>query len=130
MAPWPPRCPPPRSRAHARWETSPRRAAPTRQPTKIPPTQPRYCSSDLWAGNAAASAATFGYSFRGSRIISAVIQDLVTSKGMGSVAGSRLLFAGCSAGAIGAMNNLERVAAMVPGNVQARQLAAPSQGRC
>ena len=38
--------------------------------------------------------------------------------GLGSKQGTRLLFGGCSAGAIGAMNNLESVASTMPGNVQ------------
>ena len=52
-----------------------------------------------------ASAATFGYEFRGSRIVAAVMQDLMQRHGLGSKDGTRLLFGGCSAGAIGAMNN-------------------------
>jgi len=73
----------------------------------------KYCSSDLWSGDAPASSATFGYQFRGSRIVSAVITSLVQKRGMGSVPGSRLLFGGCSAGAIGAMNNLDAVVDLV-----------------
>jgi hypothetical protein len=65
----------------------------------------RYCSSDLWSGDVGASAATFGYEFRGSRIVAAVMQDLMQRHGLGSKDGTRLLFGGCSAGAIGAMNN-------------------------
>ena len=77
----------------------------------------KYCSSDFWSGDAGPTAATFGYSFRGSRIVAAVISDLVASQGLGAAAGARMLFAGCSAGAIGAMNNLEAVALMVPSTV-------------
>jgi hypothetical protein len=78
----------------------------------------KYCSSDLWSGDVGASAATFGYEFRGSRIVAAVMQDLMQRHGLGSKQGTRLLFGGCSAGAIGAMNNLEAVASAMPGNVQ------------
>lgn len=72
----------------------------------------KYCSSDLWSGNVGASASTFNYSFRGSRIVAAVITDLLTNQGL--AAGDSLLFGGCSAGAIGAMNNLDAVAAQLP----------------
>ncbi len=38
--------------------------------------------------------------------MTATITQLVTSFGMGKTAGQRLLFGGCSAGAVGAMNNV------------------------
>ena len=66
----------------------------------------RYCSSDIWSGDAPASNNTFGYTFRGSRIVAAVMNGLMAKQGLGSKPGTRLLFGGCSAGAIGAMNNL------------------------
>ena len=91
--------------------------APCLFPCPAPPPD-RYCSSDFWSGNAGASAATFGYSFRGSRIVAAVMQDLQQSLGLGKVPGTRLLFGGCSAGAIGAMNNIEAVAAAAPPGVE------------
>jgi hypothetical protein len=78
----------------------------------------RYCSSDIWSGDAPASNATFGYTFRGSRIVAAVMTGLMKTQGLGSKPGQRLLFGGCSAGAIGAMNNIEAVAAMMPATVQ------------
>ena len=79
----------------------------------------QYCSSDFWSGNAPGSADTpLGLNFMGSVIVQSVIQDLVATQGLGSEAGARLLFSGCSAGAIGAMNNLERVIALVPPTVQ------------
>ena len=71
----------------------------------------KYCSSDLWSGDVAASDATWGFNFRGARIAAAVITSLATSYGMGATPGQRLLFGGCSAGAIGAMNVLDAVAA-------------------
>jgi hypothetical protein len=74
----------------------------------------------MWSGTADASADTFGFWFHGSHVVSAVIDSLINDKGMGSVPGTRLLFGGCSAGAIGAMNNLEAVAAMVPPTVEVR----------
>ena len=65
-------------------------------------------------GDVGASNETFGYAFRGRRIIKAAIEQLVTQHGMGSVAPGttappRLLFGGCSAGARGAMVNLDFV---------------------
>ena len=68
----------------------------------------KYCSSDLWAGALPASQANpGGFAFMGSRIVSGVISALVANHGLG--AGHRLLFGGCSAGAIGAMHNLDAV---------------------
>ena len=72
----------------------------------------KYCSSDLWSGDVAASSATFNFAFRGARSVSAVMTALVEQHGM-SGPGNRLLFGGCSAGAIGAMNNLDAVAAQL-----------------
>ena len=78
----------------------------------------KYCTSDLWSGDAPASDDTYGFTFRGSRVVAAVINALVSEQGMGSTPGARLLFGGCSAGAIGAMNNLEAVSRLVPPTVQ------------
>jgi len=83
----------------------------------------KYCSSDLWSGDLPASATSpASLTFRGARIVAAVITSLVADQGMGSVPGSQLLFGGCSAGAIGAMNNLDAVAAQVPPTVRVRGL--------
>ena len=73
----------------------------------------KYCTSDLWSGDAPASDATYNFTFRGSRIPTAVVQSLMQTQGLGNTPGARLLFGGCSAGAIGAMNNLERIAQLV-----------------
>ena len=80
----------------------------------------KYCSSDFWSGDVGASPATYNYNFRGSRIVAATITDLLTTQGMGSTPGAQLLFSGCSAGAIGAMNNLDAVAAQLPPSVTMR----------
>ena len=79
----------------------------------LTPNLRRYCTSDLWSGDAPASDATFNFTFRGSRIPTAVVQSLMQTQGLGNTPGARLLFGGCSAGAIGAMNNLERIAQLV-----------------
>jgi hypothetical protein len=57
---------------------------------------------------------TFGWAFRGQRILAAVLASLVSTQGLGAkasyVAGSqRLLLSGCSAGARGAMMNLDYI---------------------
>ena len=49
--------------------------------------------------------------------MAATITDLLENKGMGSQPGTQLLFGGCSAGAIGAMNNMDAVAAQLPPTV-------------
>lgn len=72
-----------------------------------------YCSSDAWVGDVARSDATFGLAFRGQRIISATLSSLVTNHGLGSTAGQRLLFAGCSAGGRGAMFTIDYVPAIL-----------------
>ena len=79
----------------------------------------KYCSSDFWSGDTGASSATYGYNFRGARIVAATITDLLQNRGM-DAPGQQLLFGGCSAGAIGAMNNLESVAGMLPPTVTMR----------
>jgi len=71
-----------------------------------------YCSSDAWVGDVAASPATFGFHFRGQRILAATLTALVRAHGLGgSAAGpaQRLLLSGCSAGARGALFNLDYV---------------------
>ena len=65
------------------------------------------CTSDLWSGDAAAGASTFNFAFRGSHIVPATITSLITNHRLGATDGQRMLFGGCSAGAIGAMNNSE-----------------------
>ena len=70
-------------------------------------------------GDAAASEATWGWAFRGQRILAAVMASLVKVQGMGAHTGlglssqTRLLLTGCSAGARGAMMNLDYVQEML-----------------
>ena len=83
----------------------------------------KYCSSDSWFGDAPASASTWGFAFRGSRIVTAVIAALEQYNGLGASGGTeRLLFAGCSAGGRGVLTNLDAVAAAVPSNVRVQGL--------
>jgi hypothetical protein len=79
-----------------------------------------YCSSDAWIGDVGASDATWGWAFRGQRIVAAVLASLVRTQGLGLHTGlgvaataQRLLFGGCSAGARGAMMTLDYVADML-----------------
>jgi hypothetical protein len=79
----------------------------------------KYCSSDSWFGDAPASTSTFGFAFRGSRIVTATIAAMVANNGLGASGGQeRLLFGGCSAGGRGVLTNLDAVAAAAPANVQ------------
>jgi len=57
-----------------------------------------YCSSDAWVGDIGASEATFGFDFRGQRIIAATLAALAQPP-FGLGAGDELVFGGCSAGA-------------------------------
>ena len=71
-----------------------------------------YCSSDGWIGDAPASEITWGYEFRGQRIIRSALTDLVT-KGL-ITSKSTILFSGGSAGARGMMNNVDFLPAYLP----------------
>jgi len=82
-----------------------------------------YCSSDGWAGSAAAAPPT-GFAFRGHNIVTAIFSDLAARQGLGAAAGTRVLYGGCSAGARGALFNLDRVAFdLLPSLVPAGNLA-------
>ena len=74
-----------------------------------------YCSSDGWAGSRAAAPPT-NFAFRGRDIVSAAFTELVNARGLGATPGTRVLYGGCSAGARGALFNLDRVAlSLLPG---------------
>jgi len=77
-----------------------------------------YCSSDAWVGNIGASNFTWGWAFRGQRILAAAIHSLVQAQGLGAKTDSgqpRLLLSGCSAGARGAMMNLDYIDGILEG---------------
>ena len=80
----------------------------------------KYCSSDSWFGDAGPSNATFGFSFRGSRIITAAVTALMQHNGMGSEDGANFMLAGCSAGGRGVMAAVDTVAAMLPSTIKYR----------
>ncbi len=72
-----------------------------------------YCSSDNWAGARAASDATWGMHFQGSRIIDAMVDALSDPDVVGDnplKSAELLVLAGSSAGAIGMRNNIDRLA--------------------
>jgi hypothetical protein len=60
----------------------------------------------------------FGFNFRGQRIVRATVDTLAASNGLGAAPGSRIVFGGCSAGARGAMFNLDYVAEYAPAGTQ------------
>lgn len=69
----------------------------------------RYCSSDSWTGDAPASEVPFGFNFLGSHIVTAVFDTLVEQHGLGSAAGTHVLYTGCSAGSRGVLFNADAV---------------------
>ena len=71
----------------------------------------RYCTSDGYIGDRAASAATGGLAFRGRRVVEATIAALATRHGLGQ--GSIVVYSGCSAGGRGVMHNLNYVSDQV-----------------
>ena len=90
-----------------------------------------YCSSDAWLGDVSAETTQashgFSWAFRGRRILRATLDVLVSDLGLGGAGASaskphRLLLAGCSAGARGAMFNLDAVRAAAPPSVQVQGL--------
>lgn len=69
----------------------------------------KQCTSDAHMGNGEA----FGWQFRGQVVVQAVLNDLVSSQGLGSTGTDLLLFGGGSAGARGAWVHLEYVPQML-----------------
>jgi hypothetical protein len=72
----------------------------------------KYCSSDAWAGNASA----LGYKFHGHAIVREVFTALLNDFGMNE--SSHVVISGCSAGARGAMLNMDFVGQMLPKSVK------------
>jgi hypothetical protein len=70
----------------------------------------RYCTNDAWVGSATAPLPGMAFSMLGRVYIDAVLQELVSARGLGAAPGTRVLFSGCSAGARGAMFNSHFVA--------------------
>ncbi|XP_076062099.1 palmitoleoyl-protein carboxylesterase notum isoform X2 [Oratosquilla oratoria] len=65
-----------------------------------------YCSSDSWSGSRLGSGRPGDFSFMGSHIVTAVVKHLL---GFGLEHGHKVILAGSSAGAVGAMLNVDRV---------------------
>jgi len=72
-----------------------------------------YCTSDGWLGDVSAGDADMNYptgngtqaplfpgGFRGARVVRAVVTSLVKKEGLGSTQSSRVLFGGCTPGAV------------------------------
>lgn len=81
-----------------------------------------YCSSDGYAGDIGAEYSPFGFHFRGQQIVTGIFMDLIAAQGMGSGGGDvQVLYTGCSAGARGALFNLDRIGVLLnqhlPGQV-------------
>ncbi|XP_075162229.1 palmitoleoyl-protein carboxylesterase notum isoform X2 [Haematobia irritans] len=69
-----------------------------------------YCSSDSWSGtNSTIASKEFSFRFMGALILKQVIADLIPM-GLGRVPGAELLLVGSSAGGLGVMLNLDRIA--------------------
>lgn len=82
-----------------------------------------YCSSDAWSGNASSWETGERFSFLGTRILARVIEELLP---LGLYHAKHLLLAGSSAGGIGVILNLDRIAMrlkMAGAKVQVRGLA-------
>jgi hypothetical protein len=80
----------------------------------------RYCTSDGYIGDRAASLATGGLAFRGRRVVEATIAALGERHGLGRTprnttnsSTTTVLYSGCSAGGRGVMHNLNTVARQV-----------------
>ncbi|XP_011290569.1 palmitoleoyl-protein carboxylesterase NOTUM [Musca domestica] len=70
-----------------------------------------YCSSDSWSGTNSTldHSSEFPFRFMGALILKQVIADLIPM-GLGRVPGAELLLVGSSAGGLGVMLNLDRIA--------------------
>jgi len=79
-----------------------------------------YCSSDGWMGRS--NLGPLNYTFQGSYIVEAVIQDLISRFGLGEdpVRETTLIFGGQSAGARGAMVNIDFISNFVSSRTNAR----------
>lgn len=68
-----------------------------------------YCSSDSWSGRRSKPDSKDSFRFMGSLIVRQVIADLIPL-GLGNAQGTELMMAGSSAGGLGVMLNLDKVA--------------------
>ena len=70
-----------------------------------------YCTSDAYSG--ASPSSSIGFAFQGRSVVRSVFSDLISSRGLGRVPGTNVLYGGCSAGARGAMFNADAVGAQL-----------------
>jgi hypothetical protein len=91
-----------------------------------------YCSSDDWLGGTGGklpavtnAGGSLGWQFQGQELLKAIMAVLSgeATFGLGSLAGTRLLLAGCDAGGRGVLGNLDDVRYMVPDTVELRGFA-------
>lgn len=76
----------------------------------------RYCTSDGYLGN---RTGPLGWQFRGRSVVKATIEEMVWL-GMGSAAGTKMLYSGCSAGGRGVSYNIDWVQTLLPTTVDLR----------
>lgn len=72
-----------------------------------------YCTSDFWTGDKKASSKTYNFHFRGSRVVTGVIDTLIQKHGLDTQS-KEILWSGCSAGGKGALYNMDRVQERLP----------------
>lgn len=77
-----------------------------------------YCSSDGWVGDSEPTDLTWGWNFRGQRIIRAALKDLIDKNLI--QANCNMVFSGGSAGGRGMMNNVDYIVDMLPSGCKAR----------
>jgi len=83
-----------------------------------------YCSSDAWVGDAAASALTGGFAFRGQRAVPAALLWLTRVHAFGAAGiPERLLLAGSSAGGRGVLFTIDYLQPLVPPSVNIHAFA-------
>jgi len=70
-----------------------------------------YCSSDSFSGDLAASPQTFGWHFRGKKILTGVVQAAI---GAGLNTAHNVLLSGCSAGGASVVANADFVGSLLP----------------
>eukprot|EP00042_Codosiga_hollandica_P044109 m.428956 g.428956 ORF g.428956 m.428956 type:complete len:316 (+) comp56712_c0_seq1:319-1266(+) len=70
-----------------------------------------YCSSDSWSGDSAFNSSASPYVFRGRRIMQFLMTELLQNQGLGNA--QTVVITGCSAGARGALFNIDSLCSLV-----------------
>jgi hypothetical protein len=80
-----------------------------------------YCTSDGWIGSTVTNENECNFFFNGKDVVTAVIEEAVSTLDLGSTTNTKVMYGGCSAGARGALFNIDRVETLlntlVPGKV-------------